>query len=134
MDLYPPPLLYPRPASEQLIVTVVVPVVFGVVTGLTLGWSEPLYLVLQVFGIAGGFLAGMEHDAPLEGVYRGLLGGLLFGASILIAHGLADVAPKADLPDPEALLIAITATFGTLLGWLGARRRAGSAAPGRTGS
>ncbi|HEX6390382.1 MAG TPA: hypothetical protein VFZ89_13060 [Solirubrobacteraceae bacterium] len=126
MDLYPPPLLYPRPPAEQLIVAVAVPIVFGVVTGLTLGWSEPVYLVLQLVGIAGGYLAGMEHDAPLEGVYRGLLGGLLFGSSILIAHGLADAAPKADLPEPETLLIAITAGFGTLLGWLGARRRARS--------
>jgi hypothetical protein len=123
MELYPPPLLYPRPPAEQLIVTVAVPVVFGVITGLMLGWSEPLYLVLQIVGIAGGFLAGMEHDSALEGVYRGLLGGLLFGSTILIAHGLADVAPKADLPDPETLLIGITAGFGTLLGWLGARRR-----------
>ncbi len=124
MDLYPPPLLYPRPPAEQLVVAVAVPVVFGVFTGLTLGWSEPLYLVLSILGIAGGFLAGMEHDSPLEGIYRGLLGGLLFGSAILIAHGLADTEPKAELPDPEVLLIVITAGFGTLLGWLGARRRA----------
>jgi hypothetical protein len=123
VDLYPPPLLHPRPAAEQLIATVAMPIVFGVITGLTLGWSEPVYLLLSILGIAGGFLAGMEHDSPLEGVYRGLLGGLLFGSTILIAHGLADAEAKADLPDPEVLLIAITAGFGTLLGWLGARRR-----------
>jgi hypothetical protein len=123
--LWPPPLLYSRPAAEEFVVAVVVPVVFGVITGLTLGWSEAVYLVLQVAGIAGGFLAGMEHDVALEGVYRGLLGGLLFGSSILIANGVAGAAPKADLPDPTVLLIAITASAGTLLGFLGARRRAG---------
>lgn len=126
MDVFPPPLLHPRPASEQLVVAVAVPIVFGAFTGLTLGWSEPLYLVLQVVGIAGGYLAGMEHDSPLEGVYRGLLGGLLFGSAILIAHGLADTDAKADLPDPETLLIALTGGFGTLLGWRGARRRSGA--------
>jgi len=125
--MFPPHLLYSRPSGEEFVVAVVVPIVYGVITGLTLGWSEPVYLVLSISGIAGGYLAGMEHDVPLEGVYRGLLGGLLFGSSILVAHGVADTAPKADLPDPEALLLVITSGFGVLLGWLGARRRAGMA-------
>ena len=53
MDLYPPPLLHPRPPAEQLVATVAMPVVFGVLTGLTLGWSEAVYLVLSILGIAG---------------------------------------------------------------------------------
>ena len=117
-------LLADRPPGQEFVAAVVGPVVFGVLTGWVLGVSEPIYLVLSVLGIGGGYLAGMEHDVALEGVYRGLLGGLLFGSSILITHGLIGGPPEADLPDPEALLIALTATFGTLLGWLGARRRA----------
>lgn len=123
-------LLADRPPAQEFVAAVVGPVVFGVLTGWVLGVSEPIYLVLSVLGIGGGYLAGMEHDVALEGVYRGLLGGLLFGSSILITHGLIGGPPEAELPDPEALLIAITAAFGTLLGWLGARRRAAAGGGG----
>jgi hypothetical protein len=119
-------LLADRPPGQEFAAAVLGPVLFGALTGWMLGVSEPVYLALSIAGIGGGFLAGMEHDVALEGVYRGLLGGLLFGSSILITHGLIGGEPEADLPDPEALLIALTAGFGTLLGWLGARKRAAS--------
>lgn len=120
-----PQLLYTREPREEFIVAVVVPAVFGIVTGLALGISEGAYLLLSLLGILGGFVAGAEHDVPLEGLYRGLLGGLLFGAFILIAHGVFhDAEPEAELPDPEAALILITAGFGMGLGYLGARWRA----------
>lgn len=122
--MWPPHLLHTRSSRDEFIAAVVVPVVFGLITGLTLGWSEGVYLVLTVLGIAGGYLAGMEHDVPLEGLYRGILGGLLFGVSILLANGLADAEPKAHLPDPEVLLVVITTVFGAVLGTLGARTRA----------
>ena len=118
-----PELLSDRPDGQGLIVSMVIPLVFGLITGYVLGVSEIGYLVLSLLGIAGGYLAGMEHDYAIDGVYRGMLGGLLFGFGILLMHGLLDEEPKAELPDPEILVIAITAGFGTLLGWLGARRR-----------
>ena len=120
----PPVLLSERPAVPAFVASVVVPIVFGVVTGVALGINEAAYLVLSVLGIAGGYFAGLEHDVAEEGIYRGLVGGLLFGTTILITNGLIGEEPKAHLPDPETLLIAITAGFGVLLGWLGARSRA----------
>lgn len=123
-----PPLLHEREHGAEFAVAVVVPLLFGAVVGLTLGASEPVYLVLSVLGIAGGYLAGLEHDVPLEGLYRGLLGGLLFGTGILVAHGVSGAAPKADLPDPDALLLVVTGGIGSLLGLLGARSRAKDAA------
>ena len=119
-----PVLLSDRSDGQGLIVSMVIPVLFGVVTGWALGVSEPGYLVLSILGIAGGYFAGLEHDYPIDGVYRGMLGGLLFGSAILITNGLIEKEPKAELPHPEVLLIAITAGFGTILGWLGARKRA----------
>jgi hypothetical protein len=119
-----PVLLSDRPEGQGLIVSMVVPVVFGALAGWALGVSEPAYLVLALLGIAGGYFAGLEHDYPIDGVYRGMLGGLLFGSAILITNGILDKEPEAHLPDPETLLIAITAAFGTVLGWLGARSRA----------
>jgi hypothetical protein len=129
-----PPLLYSRPPHTEFIVAVVVPIAFGVLTGLVLGWSGGVYALLLVLAALGGLGAGLEHDAALEGTYRGLLGGLLFTTGILVAHGLADVAPKTKLPDPESLLLVINATVGMALGTLGARWRvrleAGRPAPG----
>jgi hypothetical protein len=119
-----PVLLSDRPDGQGLVVAMVVPILFGVLAGWLLGVSEIGYLVVSVVAIGGGYFAGLEHDYAIDGVYRGMLGGLLFGSSILITHGLIDKEPKAELPDPEALVIAITAGAGTILGWLGARSRA----------
>jgi len=116
-------LLKDRTNGQEMALTIAVPLIYGAVSGIFLGISEPLYVVLTLSGIAGGFLAGLEHEYPLEGFYRGVLGGTLFGVGILLANGLADKAPKADLPDPEILLVVITGVFGAGLGAWGARVR-----------
>jgi hypothetical protein len=125
-----PVLLSDRPDGQGLVVAMVLPVLFGVLTGWVLGVSEGGYLLLSLLGIGGGFFAGLEHDYPIDGLYRGMLGGLLFGSAILITNGLIDKEPKADLPDPETLVIAITGIAGMILGWLGARSRAKREAAG----
>ena len=118
-----PTLLKDRSNAEEAFIVVAVPLLFGGVTGWVLGLSEPIYLVLSLLGILGGLAAGLEHEYGLEGFYRGLLGGLLFGFGILLAHGIADTEAAAELPEPEVLLIAITAGFGAVLGALGERTR-----------
>jgi hypothetical protein len=123
-----PPLLWTRPAAIQLLLTDVVPLGYGAVCGVVLGASKDVYLVLQLFAIIGGFLAGLEHEKPAEGAARGEVGGLLFGIGILLAHGLTDTKAKAALPDPEILLVVITMAGGVILGALGARWRAGRTA------
>ena len=80
---------------------VVVPAVFGLITGLMLGVSEPVYLVLNVLGIGGGYFAGLEHRTPGEGFLRGVNGGLLFGVFILFGHEFSGMEPKAHLPEPR---------------------------------
>jgi hypothetical protein len=132
-------LLRHRSAALEAIITIVVPLTFGIITGILLGISEPIYLVLSIVGIAGGFFAGLEHEYALEGFYRGVLGGTLFGVGILLANGIADKAPKADLPDPEILLVVITGLFGAALGAWGGRtrekwekRQAAAVSPSRT--
>ena len=112
-------LLRERTHGLEMALVVVVPIVFGAITGFTLGQSEAVYAILTLLGILGGFVAGMEHEGALEGFYRGLLGGLLFGTAILATNGLLDEEPKAHLPDPEVLLIVITGAFGAALGALG---------------
>ena len=112
-------LLRERSHGLEMVLVIVVPVVYGAIVGILLGVSEPAYAITSLLGILGGFVAGLEHEGALEGFYRGILGGLLFGVAILTAHGIADTEPKAELPDPEILLVVITGVAGALLGALG---------------
>ena len=119
-----PTLLLSRPLPARLVLPVVPPLVFGAICGWVLGVNKIAYLVLSVLAIAGGYVAGQEHDRALEGALRGLVGGAIFGAAILEAHAIAGTAAKAQLPHPHALLVAVTTGFGVGLGAAGARRRA----------
>jgi hypothetical protein len=101
-----------------------VPIVFGAICGWLLGVNEIAYLVLSILAILGGYLAGQEHKGALEGALRGLVGGALFGGSILLVHEALGKEPKAHLPDPKILLLAITVGAGVFLGALGGRARA----------
>lgn len=117
------PLLLDRPFPVQLLVAVVLPVLFGGLVGWILGVSETGYLVLSLLGILGGIGAGYDHLGADQGFVRGVLGGALFGLSILAAHSLFDKAAKAALPDPHWLLVVITTVLGALFGaWGGALR------------
>jgi hypothetical protein len=117
-----PPLLHEHPRSIQVLLAVVLPAVYGALTGYVLGVSEATYLVLSVLGVLGGIGAGFDHVGAAAGAKRGLIAGLIFGGSILIAHEIHGADAKADLPDPAILLILITTIlgvgFGALGGWL----------------
>jgi hypothetical protein len=130
-----PPLLSEHPRSIQILLAVVLPATYGAVTGYFLGVSEPTYLVLSIIGILGGIGAGFDHLGVRAGARRGVIAGLIFGGSILIAHEIHGADPKADLPDPAILLVVITtvlgAAFAALGGWLRERAvRRGSAVGG----
>ncbi len=99
------------------------PVLFGALCGVLLGVSESAYLIATVLSILGGFFAGFEHAGGRGGALRGVVGGTLFGSFILIGHEIHGGEAKADLPDPQLLLILATAAFGSLLGLLGGRVR-----------
>jgi len=120
-----PPLLGERTRALEFVLLVVVPSVGGAIGGVLLGVSEIAYLVYSVLAVAAGYFGGLEHVGGWNGFYRGLIGGLLFGNFILIAHGVGfDSEPKAHLPDPDVLLVVITTVLGCLLGALGGRSRA----------
>jgi predicted transporter len=119
-----PPPFDERPFWLQVAGGIVVPVVFGILTGLALGWSEILYYAMAgPIAILGGFLGGTEHRATDDAVIRGAIGGLVFGSFILIGHEIANNEPKAHLPDPQAGLVFVTALGGAILGALGAQWR-----------
>ena len=130
-----PPLLSERPRPVQILLAVVVPSVYGAITGIFLGTSELVYLVLSIAGILGGVGAGLEHMGAAAGARRGVLAGSLFGGFILIAHELSGADAEADLPEPAILLVAVTTGFAiglaALGGWLRQRAaRKGAVAEG----
>jgi hypothetical protein len=118
-----PDLLDSHEPGTQLVLAIVAPAVFGLVTGIVLGVSEIGYLILSVLGIGGGYLAGLEHEGAEEGALRGFTGGILFGTFILAGHAISGLERQAHLPEPEILLVVITTVFGMLLGALGGRSR-----------
>jgi hypothetical protein len=112
-----------RPLVAQIVVAVVVPLAFGALCGYLLGVSKIAYLLVAgPVAILGGYLAGMEHKGQGEGALRGLWGGLLFGGAILLVSEATGKDPKADLPDPKIVLMAITGGLGAILGAFGGRR------------
>jgi len=120
-----PPAFEDRPFWLQLVGLVVVPMIFGILSGFALGWSEVLYLIMVgPIALIGGFLGGIEHRGFEDGFVRGLLGGLVYGSFILLGHKIAGTDPKADLPDPQVGLVILTTVVGGILGGLGGRFRA----------
>lgn len=101
----------------------VVPVAFGALTGFALDWSGAVYFVLLVLAALGGIGAGLDHDSAGRGALRGLLGGVLFTAGILVVSALVDAEHSDLLPHPNALLFVINGAFGALFGALGGRLR-----------
>ena len=120
-----PPPFFERPFWLQLVGGIVVPAVYGILTGFTLSVHEILYYALSgPIAIAGGFLAGVEHRGADEGVLRGAIGGLIFGSFILLGNEILNPdETKAHLPDPQSGLVFVTSIGGAILGALGARWR-----------
>ena len=122
-----PPLLSEHPRPVQIFLVVILPAAFGALTGYFLGVSEGTYLVLSLIGVLGGIGAGFDHLGAGAGARRGVFAGLIFGASILIAHEIHGAEAEAELPNPEVLLVVITAALGAAFGALGGRLRQAAA-------
>lgn len=118
-----PALFSSHPPNVQTIIGIGLPIVAGLIGGILLVVSEPIYLVYSILMIAAGYLGGREHLGAEEGALRGFTGGILFGTFILFAKELSGSEPKAELPHPEVLLVVITTVFGVGLGALGGRSR-----------
>jgi hypothetical protein len=119
-----PELFENRTMGLKVVLVLLVPAAFGAISGLLLGPSATLYLVSQAIAALGGLLAGFEHRRSGQAATRGLLGGLVFGVAIVVAHVLSGATDHGLMPQP-ALLPVITAVGGAALAALGAllRRR-----------
>jgi len=119
--MHAPPLFRDRPRPVQIVLGGVIPFVFGAVVGVVLGVSSTAYWGLAALAGVGGFVAGFEHQDGWGGADRGLVGGALFGAGILISHAIAGTHAKVSLGSFPPLLIVIDAIAGIFLGALGGR-------------
>jgi hypothetical protein len=117
------PLFRERPRSVQVITGLVVPTIFGAVAGVVLGLSAAGYWVIGLAALIGGVLAGFEHTDGWDGADRGLVGGTLYGAGLLIAHAIAGSHARVSLPGFAPILVVFTAIIGMLAGALGGRLR-----------
>lgn len=127
-----PPLLEEHPRWLQVLLALVLPAVYGAVTGYFLGVSEGAYLVLSVLGVLGGIGAGFDHVGAAAGAKRGVIAGSVFGAAILIAHEIHGEEAQAHVPEPAILLVVLTTVlaigFAAFGGWLRGRANARAAA------
>jgi hypothetical protein len=119
--MHAPPLFRDRPRPVQILLGGVVPFAFGAVLGVLVGVSAAAYWTLAVLAGLGAILAGFEHRDGWGGADRGLVGGALFGAGILVAHAIAGTHAKVSFGSFPPLLIVIDAIAGMLLGALGGR-------------
>jgi hypothetical protein len=119
-----PVYLLDRPVAVRLVLVVVVPLIFGAICGYFLGHSKTVYIALQIVAAIGGYIGGYEHRSGREAAVRGLLGGLFFGAGILLLHELMGDEPTVELPKPPILLLAFTGGISAVLAAFGAAARA----------
>jgi hypothetical protein len=118
------PLLLDRPFAAQLVLAIVIPTVYGLITGLLLGVTSAGYGILSILGILGGLVAGYDHLGADEGFVRGICGGLLFGTFILVGHSIFGMEAKAKIPSTHGVLVGITTVLGGILGAIGGALRA----------
>src|SRR5262245_66126469 len=106
---------------------ILLPAGFGLLCGLALGASAPLYLVGVLLALLGGIAGGAQYANRRHALIRGVVGGTLFGVFILLGFDLGGgEEAKVDLPDPHILLLVLTIVPSILLRWLGWRLRSRS--------
>jgi hypothetical protein len=116
-----PVLFRDRPRPVQILLGGFIPAVFGAVAGVLVGTSTAGYWAIAAVVTIGGVLAGFEHQDGWGGADRGLVGGAIYGTSLLVAHAIAGTHAKVSLGSFPPFLAVVTAIIGMLLGALGGR-------------
>ncbi|HXD55826.1 MAG TPA: hypothetical protein VN618_13805 [Solirubrobacteraceae bacterium] len=116
-----PTLFRDRSQSAQIVLGGILPALIGAGAGVLVGSSVAGYWAIAAVAAIGGFLSGFEHQDGWGGADRGLVGGAIYGTSLLIAHAIAGTHAKVSLGSFPPLLAVVTAIFGMLLAGLGGR-------------
>ena len=116
-----PVLFRDRPRPFQIVMGGVLPAAIGAVAGVLVGVSTGAYWAVAVLAGVGGFLSGFEHQDGWGGADRGLVGGAIYGTSLLIAHAIAGTTAKVSLGSFPPFLAVVTAIGGMFLAAAGGR-------------
>jgi hypothetical protein len=119
--MFQPVLFRDRPRPVQIVLGGIVPAAIGALAGVLVGVSTGAYWAVGAIAAIGGFLAGFEHQDGWGGADRGVVGGAIYGTSLLVAHAIAGTHAKVSLGSFPPLLAVVTAIFGMLLGAAGGR-------------
>jgi hypothetical protein len=110
-----------RPRPVQIVLGGVIPALVGVVAGVLLGVSSGAYYALGAVAAVGSFLAGFEHRDGWGGADRGVTGGAIYGAALLLIHALVGTHAKVSLGSFPPFLAVITAIVGMFVCAAGGR-------------
>ena len=119
-----PPLFRDRPVAVQVILAVVLPIAFGALCGFELAQSRPAFQILMLVAGIGGVGAGFEHPGARPGAVRGVVGGVLFTAALVLVFELRGLPALTPLPASLPATAIGYAAGGPLLGALGGWLRA----------
>ena len=98
------------------------PIGWGIVCGLLLAVSAPLYIGGTLIGVLGGIAGGAQHETLRGATARAATGGTLFGLAILLGYEITGGdGAEVELPHPGILLVAFTLVPAFPLHWLGWR-------------
>ncbi|HEY6637991.1 MAG TPA: hypothetical protein VIZ61_09960 [Solirubrobacterales bacterium] len=121
---YKPPQWEEMSPARRFFEAAILPSAFGLLCGLALGVSSPLYLIGVVLSLFGGVGGGAQYARRGDALLRGLVAGALFGIFILLGFELGgEDEAKLDLPDPHVVLLVFTVVPSLFLHWLGWRLR-----------
>jgi hypothetical protein len=110
--------------ARRVFDALLLPAAFGLLCGLALGVSGPLYLVGVIIALLGGIAGGAQYASRRDALIRGLVAGTIFGLFILLGFELGgEDEAKVDLPDPHIVLLVFTIVPALFLHWLGWRLR-----------
>ena len=117
----PAPLFRDRSRPAQIIVGGVVPFLFGGGVGVVLGVSTTWYWALAGVAAVGGVLAGLEHRDGWGGADRGMVGGAIYGTSLVLVHALVGNHAKVSLGSSKVVFVIFITIIGILIGAAGGR-------------
>jgi hypothetical protein len=118
----PEPVLFrDRSRPAQIVLGGVVPAAIGALAGVLIGVTTTGYWIVAIVAGVGGFLSGFEHQDGWGGADRGVSGGAIYGAALLLAHAIAGTHAKVSLGSFPPLLAVVTAIIGMFLAAGGGR-------------
>lgn len=116
-----PTLFRDRSRGAQIFLGGVIPALIGAGAGILIGVSTTGYWAIAAVAALGGFIAGFEHQDGWGGADRGVVGGAIYGAALLIAHAIVGTEAKVSLGSFPPLFAVVTAIIGLFLGAAGGR-------------